>query len=199
VIFVIFVADLRVFVAIGPEFEVQRCMAEDLRYPIGPFEEVPASDDVRAAAIRDLEELPAKMRAALAGLADQQLDLPYRPGGWTVRQVVHHVPDSHLNAYVRMKLALTEDAPVIKPYDEQAWAELPDSQLPVDIALALLDATQARLVAAYRALLPAQFARVYVHPEQGRPVTLDRHLQVYAWHSRHHVAHITSLRRREGW
>jgi hypothetical protein len=174
-------------------------MANDLRYPIGEFTEVQASDDVRTAALRDLEELPAKMRAALAGLSTQQLDTPYRPGGWTVREVVHHVPDSHLNAYVRVKLALTEDAPVIKPYDEQAWAELPDSQLPVDIALALLDATQARLVAVYRALLPAQFARVYVHPEQGRQVTLDRHLQVYAWHSRHHVAHITSLRQREGW
>ena len=174
-------------------------MENDLRYPLGPFVEVPVSDDVRAGAIRDLEELPARMRAAIAGLSDAQLDTPYRPGGWTVRQVVHHVPDSHLNAYIRIKLALTEDAPVIKPYDEQAWAELPDSRLPVDIALALLDATEARLVASYRALLPAQFARVYVHPEQGRQVTLDRHLQVYSWHSRHHVAHITSLREREGW
>jgi hypothetical protein len=174
-------------------------MTPDLRYPIGAFEEVPTSDDVRAAAIRDLESLPARMRAAIAGLSDQQLDTPYRPGGWTVRQVVHHVPDSHINAYIRVKLALTEDRPVIKPYDEQAWAELPDSQLPIDIALALLDATQARLVAAYRALLPAQFARVYVHPEQGRQVSLDRHLQVYSWHSRHHVAHITALRQREGW
>jgi hypothetical protein len=174
-------------------------MANDLRYPIGEFTEVPASDDVRAAAIRDLEELPAKMRAAVAGLSDAQIDTPYRPDGWTVRQLVHHVPDSHVNGYTRVKLALTEDAPVIKPYDEHAWAALPDSQLPLDIALSLLDAIQARWVAVYRALSPIQFARGYVHPEHGRSVSLDRHLQHYAWHSRHHVAHITSLRQREGW
>ena len=174
-------------------------MANDLRYPLGEFSEVPTSDGVRAAAIRDLEELPAKMRAAVAGLSDVQLDTPYRPDGWTVRQLVHHVPDSHVNGYTRIKLALTEDEPVIKPYDENAWAALPDSGLPVDIALTLLDAIQPRWVAVYRALSPAQFARIYVHPERGRKVSLDEHLQIYAWHSRHHVAHITSLRRRAGW
>ena len=174
-------------------------MANDLRYPIGEFLEVPVTDDVRASAIRDLEQLPGRMRAAVAGLSDAQLDTPYRPGGWTVRQLVHHVPDSHVNGYVRIKLALTEDAPVIKPYDENLWAALPDSRLPIAIGLELLDAIQLRWVAVYRSLTPAQFGRVYVHPEHGREVSLDRHLQHYAWHSRHHVAHITSLRQREGW
>ena len=174
-------------------------MTSDLRYPIGEFLEVIATDVVRAGAVRDLEQLPAGMRAAVSGLSDAQLDTPYRPAGWTVRQLVHHVPDSHVNGYVRVKLALTEDAPVIKPYDEVAWSALPDSRLPIAMALDLLDAIQARWVAIYRALSPAQFGRVYVHPEHGREVSLDRHLQHYAWHSRHHVAHITALRQREGW
>ena len=174
-------------------------MANDLRYPIGEFSEVPATDDVRAGAIRDLEGLPAAMRTAVAGFTDAQLDTAYRPGGWTVRQLVHHVPDSHVNGYVRLKLALTEDAPVIKPYDENAWAALPDSGLALDLALNLLDAVQVRWVAMYRAMSSAQFARVYVHPERGQAVSLDRHLQHYAWHSRHHVAHVTALRQREGW
>jgi hypothetical protein len=174
-------------------------MTNDLRYPIGSFAEVPATDDIRVAAIRDLAELPERMRAAIAGLTDAQLDTPYRPGGWTVRQLVHHVPDSHVNGYARLKLALTEDAPVIKPYDENAWAALADSGLGVDIALDLLTAIQARWVALYRALSVSQLARVYVHPARGLQVSLDGHLQHYAWHSRHHVAHVTSLRQREGW
>jgi hypothetical protein len=174
-------------------------MVFDLRYPLGEFSVAPFTEDIRAASIRDLAELPAKMRAAVAGLSDAQLDTPYRPDGWTVRQLVHHVPDSHVNGYVRAKLALTEDRPTIKPYDENAWAAQQDYRLPIEIALNLLDAIQARWVAFYSALTPPQLSRTFIHPEQGIELSLDRHLQLYAWHSRHHVAHITSLRQREGW
>ena len=174
---------------------------EDLRYPIGRFEETtPVSDRVRSSSLEQLAVLPARMRDAVAGLSDAQLDTPYRPGGWTVRKVVHHVPDSHLNAYVRMKLALTEDTPTIKPYDEQKWSELADAAMPIDVSLSLLDAVHARWLTLFRAMKPGDFARTFNHPEypQG-PRTLDWMLQQYAWHSRHHVAHITSLRQRNGW
>jgi hypothetical protein len=135
----------------------------------------------------------------VAGLTDVQLDTPYRAGGWTVRQVVHHVGDSHMNAFVRLKLALTEDAPAIKPYDEKAFAELGDVRLPVGVSLDLLDALHARWVAVYAALGDNQFMRTFVHHEYPEPQTLDRQAQSYGWHSRHHVAHITALRQREGW
>jgi hypothetical protein len=173
----------------------------DLRYPIGRFKEVtPATDAIRAAALDELEGLPARMRAAVAGLSDAQLDTPYRPEGWTVRQVVHHVPDSHLNAYIRTKLALTEDTPTIKPYDESAWARLADSRMPIDVSLGLLETVHARWVALYRDMKPEHLARTFRHPEYPeRPLTIEWLLQQYAWHSRHHVAHITSLRQREGW
>lgn len=142
---------------------------------------------------------PARLRAAVEGLDEGQLDTPYREGGWTLRQVVHHVPDSHLNAYIRVKLALTEPEPVIKPYDEAAWAALPDTdRVPVAVSLALLDALHQRWVALWRAMSEADFAREYVHPDTGRH-TLDYLLALYAWHGPHHVAHITSARARNGW
>jgi hypothetical protein len=183
--------------------DVQLSMATtiaDLRYPIGPFAPSPSPDaTARRRAIADIAALPVRMREAVAGLTDVQLDTPYRAGGWTVRQVVHHVGDSHMNAFVRLKLALTEDAPAIKPYDEKAFAELGDVRLPVGVSLDLLDALHARWVAVYAALGDNQFMRTFVHHEYPEPQTLDRQAQSYGWHSRHHVAHITALRQREGW
>jgi hypothetical protein len=174
--------------------------ADDLRYPIGRFKAaLPVTVARREAAITAVADLPARMRDAVAGLTDAQLDTPYRPGGWTVRQVVHHVADSHINAYVRLKLALTEDGPTITPYDENAWATLPDMTLPVVVSLRLLDDLHARWIAVYRATAPEQFARGFLHPELGSRTSVDLQLQMYAWHSRHHVAHITELRRRNGW
>lgn len=176
-------------------------MTADLRYPVGRFTLVaPSTDDVRRAALEDIAALPARMREAVDGLSDAQLDTPYRPGGWTVRQVVHHVPDSHMHAYIRLKLALTEDTPSIKPYDEKTWAELADSRMPIEVSLGLLDGIHARMVALFRVMKPADWARTFNHPEYpDGPLTIDWILQGYAWHSRHHVAHITSLRQREGW
>jgi hypothetical protein len=153
---------------------------------------------MREPAIAAIAELPARMRAAVAGLTDAQLDTPYRPGGWTVLQVVHHVADSHMNGYIRTKLALTEHEPTIKPYDQDAWTSLPDTRLPVEISLAILDNLHARWTTVWRSLAPAQFQRRFYHPEIGL-TNLDAQLQGYAWHSRHHVAHIMSLREREGW
>ncbi|MHB1861906.1 MAG: YfiT family bacillithiol transferase [Gemmatimonadaceae bacterium] len=174
----------------------------DLRYPIGRFER-PAqlTTPERGALIDAIAAAPAALRAAVRGLSDAQLDTPYRPEGWTVRQVVHHVPDSHLNSYTRFRLALTEEQPTIKPYDEARWAELPDARGPlVAESLALLDALHARWVALLRAMSPAEFARTLVHPERpGAPMTLDMMVALYAWHGRHHVAHITALRDRMGW
>ena len=171
----------------------------DLRFPIGEFV-MPTSvtPQLRTAAITAIADMPARMREAVRGLSDAQLDAPYRPGGWTVRQVVHHVPDSHMNAFVRLKLALTEANPTVKPYDEKAFAELSDSRLPVDVSLGLLDALHARWIAVLSALTPQQFARPLYHPEIGA-ITIDYLVQTYGWHSRHHVAHITRLREREGW
>ena len=171
----------------------------DLRYPIGEFT-MPASvtAGMRATAIAHIKDLPKNMRAAVHGLSASQLDTPYRPGGWTVRQVVHHVPDSHLNAYIRTKLALTEHNPTIKPYDQDAFAQLPDQKLPIDVSLSLVEAVHARWNAVLAALAPEQFARPLVHPEIG-DITVDYIVQLYGWHSRHHVAHITRLREREGW
>ncbi len=172
----------------------------DPRYPIGPFQwKGGLSEEERRGAIDDIAEAPAKLRAAVQGLSPQQLDTPYRPGGWTVRQVVHHVPDSHLNAYTRCKLALTEQQPTIKPYDQELWAKLEDSRsTPVETSLAMLAALHERWVVLLRSLQPADFARTLNHPELG-VLTLEQLLALYAWHSRHHVAHITSLRQRMGW
>ena len=174
-------------------------MTGDLRYPVGTFDwtAVPRPEQ-REPAIAAITDLPRRMRAAVDGLADHQLDTPYRPDGWTVRQVVHHVVDSHINGFIRTKFALTEDAPSIKPYDEKAWAQLPDARLPIDVSLIVLDGLHARWSVIWRALDDAQLSRGYRHPEIGI-VTLRQQLQGYAWHSRHHVTHITELRRREGW
>ena len=173
---------------------------EDLRFPVGRMVLDPdVTPDKRAGWIDEVARAPAELRQAVAGLTDAQLDTPYREGGWTVRQVVHHLPDSHLNAYVRFKWALTEDEPTIKVYDEKAWAELPEARkAPVETSLALLDSLHERWLMVLRAMAPADFERVLVHPERGR-IALDVMLQIYAWHGRHHVAHIRSLRERSGW
>jgi hypothetical protein len=172
----------------------------DLRYPIGKFKfEGPTTPEQKEEQLNQIEQAPIRLRAAIKGLSDQQLDTPYRPEGWTVRQVVHHVPDSHLNAYVRYKLALTEDEPTIKPYAEDRWARLADTQAtPVEISLAMLDALHDRWVRLLRSLQPEDWKRAFRHPELGL-VTLEKNLALYAWHGRHHVAHITSLRERNGW
>jgi len=178
---------------------------QDLRYPIGKFarEEnltgVGLAAAKRTALIQQIAETPAKLRAAIDGLNEQQLDTPYRPGGWTVRQAAHHVPDSHLNAYIRFKLAVTEQAPTIKTYQEKLWAELEDAKTaPIEISLQLLEALHQRWVRFLQSLAPADFARQLNHPEHGL-MKVDDLLQLYAWHGRHHVAHITSLRQRMSW
>jgi uncharacterized damage-inducible protein DinB len=174
---------------------------EDPRYPIGPFEfDGKADPKLREHWIGEIAAAPGALRAAVAGLTSQQLDTPYRTQGWTVRQVVHHVPDSHLNAYTRIKLALTEDEPLIKPYDQARWAELPDVRTtPVETSLTLLECLHRRWVLLLRELGPAEFGRRFRHPEHGRSIGLDEVLAMYAWHGRHHVAQITSLRTRMGW
>ncbi len=172
----------------------------DLRYPIGRFDwKPPVTPQGLALAIDEIAAAPARLRAAVTGLDADQLDTPYRPGGWTVRQVVHHVPDSHMNSYVRFRLALTEDAPRVKTYDEARWAELADArQAPIDASLTLLEALHVRWVALLKSLDAAAWARTFEHPELG-PVTLDRAAALYAWHGRHHTAHVTALRERMGW
>lgn len=173
----------------------------DLRYPIGKRQSPgrTLTDDERSALIDAIEAHPGNMRAAVEGLTDEQLDTPYREGGWTARQVVHHVVDSHLNAYVRFKLAVTEDDADIRSYDEGAWAELPDGKLaPVEGSLAILDALHARWVSFLRALSASDFTRTLRYPERGE-VTVDHLLEIYGWHAPHHEAHITSLRERNGW
>ena len=171
----------------------------DLRYPIGSFTPVDPSPAVREKAIADIAALPALLADAVKGLTDAQLDTPYRPGGWTVRQVVHHVADSHINAFVRIKLALTEEHPTVTGYDEKKFSELPDARLPVDVSLQLLRSLHARWVVLYQGMPDDVWARTFSHPEYPEPLTLDWQVQMYAWHSRHHVAHITTLRQRERW
>ena len=173
---------------------------EQLQYPIGRF--TPAAEwtaRVRSAAIEEIAALPQRIRSAVDGLDEPQLDTPYRPGGWTVRQLVHHVADSHMNGFIRIKLALTENRPTIKPYDEKAFATLGDMRLPVQVSLSLLDSLHARWVAVYEAMTARQFERSFFHPERGDTMSLGHHAQMYAWHCRHHVAHIVDLRSREGW
>lgn len=172
----------------------------DLRYPIGKFTyDENLTEDQKRAFLDDVAQAPANLRAAVKGLSETQLDTAYRPGGWTVRQVVHHVPDSHLNSYVRFKLALTEDEPTIKPYAEDRWAELPDTKAtPVEVSLVLLESLHDRWVRLLRSLTPEEWKRTFRHPEMGA-MTLEKTLALYAWHGRHHVAHITALRSREGW
>lgn len=171
-----------------------------LSYPIGQFKfKEPTTAARRTAAIDTVARTPARLRAAVAGLDDVQLDTPYRPGGWTVRQVVHHVADSHVNAYCRCKLTLTEEHPTVRPYDEGAWARLADSGEPVAVSLALVDHLHARWVMLLRSLPAASFARTCFHPEGKISISLDRLVASYAWHGDHHVAHILQLREREGW
>jgi uncharacterized damage-inducible protein DinB len=174
---------------------------EDLRYPIGKFVfsgSLTAAD--RKSCIDRIAAAPASLRAAVEALTDAQLDTPYRPEGWTVRQVVHHVPDSHLNAYTRFRLALTEKVPTIKPYEEARWAELPDARsAPVEISLTLLDALHVRWVLLLRQVAADGWSRTLVHPEHRREMSVDELLAMYAWHGEHHVAHVTRLRDRMGW
>ncbi len=169
----------------------------DLRYPIGKFHYEGTLDaEQKAKALDEIARTPAKLRAAVTGLSEEQLDTPYRPGGWTVRQVVHHLPDSHLNSYVRFKLALTEEEPTIKTYAEDRWAELADTKAtPIEVSLTMLESLHDRWVRLLRSLTAEEWKRTFRHPELG-PMTLEKSLALYAWHGRHHVAHITELRKR---
>jgi len=174
-------------------------MSTDPRYPVGKFSySGPPTPEQRKEFLDDVEQTPARLRAAVRGLSDAQLDTPYRDGGWTVRQVVHHVPDSHLNSYVRFKLALTEDEPTIKTYMEDRWAELPDSLQPIENSLVMLESLHRRWMVVLKSLSEADWTRTFRHPELG-PMTLEKTLALYSWHGKHHVAHITSLRERMGW
>ena len=175
-------------------------MSEDLRFPIGEFDRnIPLTPDARQERMVVIRELPQRMRDAAAGLSAEQLDTEYRPGGWTVRQTVHHVADSHANSLTRFKLALTEDKPpTIRPYYEDRWAELGDNKLPIDVSLKMIDGMHARWVALMESMSEEDFAKKFIHPETGE-WTLDAALALYAWHSKHHTAHITSLRDRMGW
>ncbi len=173
---------------------------DELRFPIGPFSPPAASvPGIRAAHIETLRLLPERLRATVSDLSDSQLDTPYRDGGWTPRQVVHHLADSHSNAYIRFKLALTEDWPTVKTYEEAAWAELADSRrLPIDGSLAMIEALHGRWVVLLESLGEEDFQKGYNHPERGRQ-SLATALAMYAWHARHHTAHIANLRARQGW
>jgi hypothetical protein len=172
---------------------------DDLRYPIGRFNPPATSmPGIRAAHMQTLRLLPERLRAAVAGLNDAQLDTPYREDGWTARQVVHHVADSHAMAYTRCKLALTEDWPTINPYNEAAWAKLPDSRLPIVVSLAMIEGLHGRWVTLLESLSEDDLRKGYNHPERGKEM-LVKMLAMYDWHSRHHTAHITNLRSRMGW
>jgi uncharacterized damage-inducible protein DinB len=171
----------------------------DPSYPIGRFSySGPLAPEQKQNFLDDIEQTPARLRAAVRGLSDAQLDTPYRDGGWTVRQVVHHVPDSHLNSYIRFKLALTEENPTIKPYLQNLWAELPDSRQPIENSLVMLESLHRRWMVVLRNLTDADWKRTFNHPELG-PMSLEKTLALYSWHGRHHVAHITKLRDRMGW
>ena len=174
---------------------------ESLRYPIGRFlppTEVTLQD--RENYLAEIEKHPAELRNAVTGLSDDQLDTPYREGGWTLRQVVHHVPDSHANSYVRFRWTLTEDQPKIKAYYEDRWAELPDAaSAPVEPSLQLLEAIHQRWLLLLRAMSDEDYARALVHPETNKVIRLDTMLALYVWHGKHHVAHVQSLKDRKGW
>ena len=172
----------------------------DPRYPIGKFHFEDSSNEAqRAELISQIEQTPRALRAAVNGLSPAQLETPYREGGWTVRQVIHHVPESHMNAYIRFKLALTEDEPTIKPYMEDRWANTREvANTPLEISLSLLDSLHDRWVRLLRTLKPEDWKRTFRHPELGT-VSLEKNLALYAWHGRHHTAHITELKKRMGW
>jgi uncharacterized damage-inducible protein DinB len=175
-------------------------VAPDLRYPIGDFKsQASYTDAQRHAMIQDIAELPEKLRAAVSGLNESQLETPYRDGGWTVRQTVHHVADSHVNSYIRFRFAMTEDNPTIKPYNEQTWAELADAKgEPVEVSLKLLEALHHRWVVLLKSFKTEDWKRTMFHPERGK-MDMSVILALYSWHSKHHVAHITELRKRKGW
>ena len=173
----------------------------DPQFPIGKFHHpaAPLEAAARAAYIDEIDRMPASLRSLVAGMTDAQLDTPYRPGGWTIRQVVHHVPESHMHAYCRFKFALTESHPTVKPYDESTWSTFADQQVAtLEASLMLLDGLHQRWVAVLSVMTPSQFARTLFHPENG-DMNLDQVLANYAWHGRHHVAHITALRQRKEW
>jgi hypothetical protein len=174
---------------------------DQLRYPIGKFT-APVMVNLEDISrwIQTIESLPAKMREAVRGMSDAQLDTPYREGGWTVRQVIHHMPDSHMNAYCRFKLALTEDNPAIRPYLENRWAELPEAKSgPIQVSLDLLDALHKRWVLVLKNMTAADYKKTFYHPESKVTRSLEVVLCLYDWHSRHHLAHITELKRRMSW
>lgn len=174
-------------------------MTKDERYPIGKFTPVQALAPAdRHERIEGIAATPPLFRRAVAGLTDAQLDTPYRAGGWTVRQVAHHLPDSHMNAYMRFKWGLTEDTPAIKAYEEKDWAQTPETRAPIAFSLDLLTSLHERWIALLRGMRPSDFARTIKHPEMGQ-ISLDTLLALYAWHGRHHTAHVTSLRERMGW
>ncbi len=173
----------------------------DPRYPVGKFEAPTGSvsEQQRKEWIAAIEETPKRLREAVKGLNESQINTAYREGGWTVRQVVHHVPESHMNAYIRFKLALTEDNPTIKPYEEDKWAMLPDISTPIEVSLQLLDSLHVRWVNLLKLLKEQEWKRTYHHPAMGKTLPLEQVLAQYAWHGRHHVAHITTLRKSKGW
>jgi len=172
----------------------------DLRYPIGKFSPPETiTEEHRTQWIKDISEMPSILRNAVTGLNQEQLDTPYRPDGWTVRQVVHHVSDSHLNSYVRFKWTLTEDKPTIKAYDEASWAMLADSSADIELSLSLLDSLHARWAVLLSAMSDSDYEKSFVHPESGKEIALAKNLALYSWHGAHHVAHVTSLRERMGW
>ena len=172
-----------------------------LSYPIGTFKYAgPYSAAERASLIAEIESLPRRLRETVAGMTADQLDTPYRPQGWTVRQLLHHVPDSHANGYIRTKLTLTEDTPTVKPYAEDLWALLPDTfEIPVETSLTMLDVIHVRWVCIWKTMKEAQFERQYFHPESKAYTSLDAQLGLYAWHGNHHLAHVTKLKKRMGW
>jgi uncharacterized damage-inducible protein DinB len=173
---------------------------DDLRYPIGKYQPQPFSAKQLEQWLIDIRFLPQHLENAIVNLDEQQLNTPYRPQGWTLRQVVHHVADSHMNAYIRFKLGLTEDNPTIKPYDEAAWANMKDTEIiPVNVSLTLLHALHTRWMEVLHSIREEEWNRTVVHPEHGRQMTLWYLLGMYAWHGRHHTAHVTSLRERMGW
>lgn len=173
---------------------------EDIRYPIGKYIEQPFSDELLKEWLLDIQYLPQFLENALINLDEHQIDTPYREGGWTIRQVVHHVADSHMNAFIRFKLGLSEENPSIKPYDQDVWAEMPDTKnLPVNISATLLFALHRRWIELLNNIQPTEWNRTLFHPEYKKTMTLWYVLGLYAWHSRHHVAQITALRKRMGW
>lgn len=175
-------------------------MQKDPRYPIGKFDRnINVTKEMRSDCIKTIETLPSQLRTEVENLSEQQLDTPYRDGGWTIRQVIHHLPDSHINSYVRFKLALTEDNPKIKTYEEHLWAELPDTfKSPIDVSLNLLESLHTRWAILLRSLTDEQLEKTFQHPEWG-DITLDKTLALYAWHSKHHLAHISELKKKMGW